>query len=142
MQILISHSDYHSSHYHSRIKAVLFNRIKKTRWESVLSIYFDSEVTKRDRERERGGREKDEEGREEENARSGMAGWTNSIVVERLTAIGQRYIQLPGLTRAWHRNTITNCLCPAKKNRPCGVESHHHSVSHRINFCHSKSLSC
>lgn len=34
--------------------------------------------------------------KEKERARNGMPGWTNSIVVGRLTAIGQRDIQLLG----------------------------------------------
>lgn len=55
-----------------------------------------------------------------------MPGWTNLIVVEYLTAIGQRYIQLPGLTRAQRRNTITNRLAFVLLRRTGrGVEPHH-----------------
>lgn len=44
------------------------------------------------KEKERKIRVKEREREKKKNARSGMSGWTNSIVVGRLTTIGQRDI--------------------------------------------------
>lgn len=87
------------------------------------NIFWQRSGEPRERKRKRDG-----EGREGERQRQKRYAWLDKF--DRCRAFdgywAERYIQLPGLTRAWRRNTITNRLSstPFPEEPVRGVEPH------------------